>query len=119
MEEVFPQPVRDLPKADIPVRGLIAYLSQSGDHQILFMQFREDAELAEHAHGAQFGIILEGKIDLVVEGKRRTYRKGERYFIPEGARHSAKAYKGYADITFFAEPDRFHVRRVARFFEFL
>ena len=39
MNQVFPGPIRNLPEADIPLDGLTAYLSQSDNHQILFMVF--------------------------------------------------------------------------------
>jgi hypothetical protein len=29
MTEIFPQPIRDLPEADIPLQGIKTYLSQS------------------------------------------------------------------------------------------
>jgi quercetin dioxygenase-like cupin family protein len=111
MSEIFPPPiVALLPQADIPLDGIRAYLSQSANHQILFMEFSADAELAAHSHAAQVGFVIEGRIDLVVEGEMRTYRKGDRYYIPEGAVHSGKIHKGYADITFFAEPKRYSAK---------
>ena len=111
MAETFPEPIRNLPEADIPLSGLRAYLSQSDDHQILFMQFDEDAQIPEHSHECQWGVVLEGKIDLVVEGIRRTYKKGDRIFIPKGAKHSAKIYAGYADISFFNQKDRYTIKQ--------
>ena len=110
MSEIFPKPIRNLPEADIPLKGIRAYLSQSENHQIIFMEFAEDVELPEHAHADQWGIVLEGKIDLVIEGVKRTYTKGDRYFIPAGTKHSGKIYAGYADITFFNEKDRYRAK---------
>lgn len=107
MQEVFPEPIKNLPQADITINGLKAYLSQADNHQILFMKFDEDAEVPEHSHESQWGIVLEGKIDLVIEGVQRTYTKGDRMFVPKGAKHSAKVYAGYADITFFNQKDRY------------
>jgi quercetin dioxygenase-like cupin family protein len=110
MREIFPDPIMKLPKADIPLNGLTAYLSQSETHQILFMQFEEDVELPEHSHESQWGIVLDGRIDLTVNGIMKTYLKGDRYFIPSGVRHSAKIYTGYADMTFFNERDRYKTK---------
>ena len=110
MREIFPDPIKNLPKADIPLKGLTAYLSQSETHQILFMQFEEDIELPEHSHESQCGIVLDGKIDLTVDGVVKTYSKGDRYFIPAGVKHSAKIHAGYADITFFNEKDRYKTK---------
>lgn len=110
MSEVFPEPIRNLPEADIPIEGIKAYLSQSDTHQIIFMEFKKDVDLSEHSHAAQIGIVLEGQIDLTIDGKKKSYTKGDRYFIPDGVLHSGKIYAGYADITFFDEPDRYSIK---------
>jgi len=110
MPEVFPEPIRRLPEADIPLAGVKAYLSQSASHQIIFMAFSEDVELPEHSHAAQIGIVLEGRIDLVIGGSSGTYVKGDRYYIPEGVAHSGRIHAGYADVTFFDEPSRYRAK---------
>ena len=110
MLEIFPEPIRNLPQADIPFDGITAYLSQAQNHQILFMEFSEDVEVPEHSHEAQWGVVMEGKIDLIIEGTKHTYSKGDRYFIDKGKRHWAKVYAGYADISFFNEKDRWKAK---------
>lgn len=110
MKKHFPEPITRLPEADIPLEGITAYLSQSETHQIIFMAFDEDADLPEHSHAAQVGFVLEGKIDLTIDGEKRTFAKGDRYHIPGGVRHSGKIHAGYADITFFDEPDRYKAK---------
>ena len=62
MSRIFQKPITNLPKANIPLDGVTAYLSQSDTHQILFMEFNKDVDLAEHSHAAQAGIVLEGQI---------------------------------------------------------
>lgn len=111
MSDLFPEPILNLPQADIPLPGVRAYLSQADDHQIIFMHFSQDIDLPEHAHAAQWGIVLEGQIELVINGHRRIYGKGERYFIPQGVRHSGRIYAGYADMTFFAQAHRYPARQ--------
>lgn len=111
MTGVFPEPIRNLPEADVPIKGIKAYLSQAKNHQIIFMEFELDADLPEHSHAAQVGIVLEGRIDLVIDGKEKTYTKGDRYYIPEGVKHSGRIYAGYADITFFNEPNRYSMKK--------
>ena len=71
------------------------------------MQFENDVDLPEHAHAAQVGFVLNGRIDLTVDGVKHEYTKGDIYYIPAGVNHSGKIYAGYADITFFDEPDRY------------
>jgi len=107
VKSIFPEPISNLPEADIPLSGIKAFLSQAENHQIIFMEFEEDADLPEHSHAAQVGIVIEGKIDLKINYELKTYEKGSIYYIPSGTKHSGKIYAGYADITFFDEPDRY------------
>ena len=111
MSQVFPEPIRNLSEADVPVSGVKAYLSQSETHQIIFMEFSEEVEVPEHSHESQWGIVLGGKIDLAIDGIKKTYSKGEHYFIPKGVKHGAKIYPGYADITFFNQKDRYKAKQ--------
>ena len=111
MSEIFPEPITKLPLADIPLVGLKAHLSQSDNHQILFMQFEESVDLPEHSHEAQVGFVLEGKIDFIMDGEEFTFTKGDRYYIPAGVKHSARIFAGYADITFFNEPGRYSAKK--------
>ena len=114
MKEIFPDAITQLPEADIPLEGITAYLSQAATHQILFMQFEKDAVLPEHTHAAQMGIVLEGRIELTIDGKEHLFSKGDRYVIPAGVPHSGKIYAGYADVTFFDEQDRYPVKKTAK-----
>ncbi len=107
MNDIFPGFVSSSPQAGLPFEDATAYLFQGADNQILFMQFTQDTELPAHSHAAQWGIVLEGKIELVIDGVRNTYAKGDRYYIPEGATHSGKIMAGYADITHFNQKDRY------------
>lgn len=107
---IFPEPILNLKEADIPMNGVSAYLSQAETHQIIFMHFSEDIDLPEHTHESQWVIVLEGSIDLAIAGIRKTYMKGDRYFIPKGVLHSDKLYAEYADITFFNEPQRYRTK---------
>lgn len=114
MSDILPEPIKNLPEADIQLQGIKAYISQAENHQIIFMEFHEDVEIPEHSHESQWAVVLEGKLDLTIDGIEHTYSKGERYFIPEGVKHSAKVYAGYADITFFNQPDRYKVKLNSR-----
>ena len=111
MPSIFPEPILNLPMVDIPLDGIKAYLSQGENAQVIFMEFEKDAELPEHSHESQWEIVLEGKADLVIEGYKQTFRKGERFFIPKGAKHSAKIYAGYTSIVFFNQKERYKKKK--------
>ena len=110
MKDIFPEAIRKLPEADIPIPGITAFLSQDKNHQIVFMHFSQDAEVPAHSHGAQWGIVLEGKIALTVEGREKVYSKGDRFYILKGETHSAKIYTGYTSMEFFADKDRYKIK---------
>ena len=107
MSSVFPKPILNLPEADIPLEGVKAYLSQGKNYQIIFMEFIKDVLIPEHSHESQWEIILEGKVDYWEEGIKYTYKKGDRFFIQKGKKHSAKVYAGYASIVFFNQKERY------------
>jgi quercetin dioxygenase-like cupin family protein len=109
MKNIFPKPITELPKVDMPFSNYEAYLSQGENHQIIFMQFDENVILPEHSHESQWGIVLEGKIELTITGETKTYTKGDRYFIEKGEKHSGKIFAGYADMTFFNQKDRYDI----------
>ena len=109
-KDIFPEIITNLPEADIPFEGLKSYLLQGESQQIVFMSFAEDAEVPEHSHEAQWGVILDGEIELTIDGDKRICRRGETYFIPKDVPHSAKIRKGYKDLTLFDQPDRYQVK---------
>jgi quercetin dioxygenase-like cupin family protein len=110
MDSIFPEPIIKLPIADMPFENYEAHISQGKDHQIVFMKFNEDIVLSEHSHESQWGIVLEGKIELNIGGTTKLYTKGDRYYIEKGVLHSGKIFAGYADMTFFNEKDRYNVK---------
>jgi len=110
MINLFPEPIQTLPEVDMPFTNYEAYLSQGDNHQIIFMRFNEDITLPEHSHEAQWGIVLEGKIELTINGSAEVYTKGDRYFIEKGVKHSGRIFSGYADMTFFNQKDRYGVK---------
>jgi quercetin dioxygenase-like cupin family protein len=111
VKEPFPEVIQDLPMVELGLPGAAAWLSQDDGHQILFMRFTLEAVIPPHAHAAQWGVVLEGRIDLTIGGEARTFGRGDRYFIPAQTEHSAHIHAGYADITFFADPARYRARQ--------
>ena len=107
MASIFPHPILNLPEADIPLEGVKAYLAQGETYQIIFMEFEKDVVIPEHSHESQWEIVLRGKVDYYEEGATYTYRKGDRFFIPSGTKHSAKVYAGYASVVFFNQKERY------------
>lgn len=109
-EDFFPEIITNLPEADIPIEGLRSHLLQCENHQLLFMSFENDVEVPEHSHEAQWGVVLDGAIELTIDGRKHTLGKADTYFIPKDIKHSAKIKKGYKDLTLFNQKDRYNAK---------
>ena len=91
----YPKVITDLPEADVPFKGIKAWIVQTESRQLVFFEMQPDAVVPEHSHSyAQWGMLIEGGMKLTVDGKTRTIRKGDEYLIPANAKHS---------VTFLAE----------------
>jgi len=106
----FPNIITDLPQADIPIQGLKTYLLQAINHQVVFMSFENDVTVPEHTHEAQWAVVINGEIELTVNGAKKIYKKGDTYFVPKNAPHSANIKAGYTDLTFFNQTDRYKTK---------
>ena len=107
----FPQLITKLPQADITFKGVKGWLSQAKDHQLVFMDIAPIGEVAPHAHGAQWGIVVEGEMELTIGNKKHIFRKGDSYFIPKGTVHSARFTTRTFVIDFFADRSRYKPKK--------
>uniref|UniRef100_UPI00286C6618 cupin domain-containing protein n=1 Tax=Tabrizicola sp. TaxID=2005166 RepID=UPI00286C6618 len=77
---------------------------------VAFFTFLKDVELPMHSHGAQWGSIVAGEIELTIGTVTGIYRPGDSYFIPAGALHGARVKAGTQAIDVFAEADRYRIK---------
>ena len=109
-EDVFPDFIARLPEADVPFPDVKIRLLQGENAQAAFTDNATKGEAEEHSHCAQWGIVVEGQMELTINGITKIYRKGDYYYIPDGALHSGKFNTRVRTIDVFAEPDRYHVK---------
>ncbi len=106
----FPQFVRKLPRADLPLEELKGWLLRGEDGQVLLLQVDQEQSVPEHTHGDQWGIVIDGEMELTVAGRTDTYRRGDSYFIPAGTPHKAILHEGIRVLDLFADRDRYGVK---------
>jgi quercetin dioxygenase-like cupin family protein len=106
-KDFFPRMITKLPEADIPIEGVSSHLFQGTSQQFVFMSFKKDVAVPGHKHKGQWGVVLDGEIELTIDRKTFNFKRGDTYFIPEGVTHSAKIRKGYKDLTLFDQKDRY------------
>ena len=103
----YPDVITSLPEADIPFKGVRGWLSQAEHHQIVFFDIEAIGEVAEHAHGAQWGTVFEGEMQLTIGGTTKIYTKGDSYFIPAGTPHGAVFNKRTFLMDYFEDKNRY------------
>ncbi len=108
-ESIYPDMIRNLPDADIPFKGVNGKILQGEKHQAVFFVIEAIGEVAEHSHGAQWGVVFEGEMDLTIDGVTKTYTKGDHYYIPTGVKHSANFKKRTQVMDFFEDKNRYYI----------
>ncbi len=109
----FPDVIKNLPMADIPINGVSAWFIQGEKHQLVFFEMETYAVVPEHAHPYdQWGIVVEGRMELTVDGKPRLVQRGDEYIIPANAKHRAKFLTHVRIIDFFSERTRYKPKSV-------
>lgn len=108
----FPATITErLPEADTPFQGITVWLLRGPTASAIFVEALEDSVVPEHTHGRQWGIVVEGELDLTIGEKRATYRRGDEYSIPAGVPHGGRLKPGTRVIDFFDDPDRYRPKR--------
>ena len=108
--EPFPEFIRALPIVDSPLASLRGWMLQTGQALAMFYEIPDGVDVPEHAHGAQWGVVLEGTVEFTIDGVTKTYRKGDTYSVPDSAAHSAVISPGFVGIDVFADADRYRAR---------
>lgn len=109
-ETDFPEIIKQLPEADQHFPGVCLWILQGKDHQVGFSDIAALGEVEEHSHGAQWGIVLDGEMELTISGETKVYKKGDVYYIPSGAPHSGNFPTRVKTLDFFEDRDRYPIR---------
>ncbi|MBN1415224.1 MAG: cupin domain-containing protein [Bacteroidales bacterium] len=108
---LFTEMIKKLPEADIDFNGIKGWIFQGQDHQIVFLDIEPIGKVREHAHGAQWGIVIEGEMELTIGGIARTYKRGDCYYIPDQVVHSAVFNSRTKAMDFFIDKDRYKAKK--------
>ncbi len=111
MRKGFPKVITDMPEAEIPFDGVHGWIAQGENHQLVFFEIDPSAEVPEHSHEyAQWGVVLDGEMELTIDGETQVYGKGQDYIIPPHARHSAKSLSRVRVLDLFQEKTRYRTK---------
>lgn len=104
----YPEVITRLPEADIQFKGVKAWIMQADLSQLVFFEFEAGASVPEHSHDyPQWGIVIEGKMELTINDKPRICEKGTEYVIPGGVKHKARFFEKTRVTDLFSERARY------------
>jgi quercetin dioxygenase-like cupin family protein len=109
-QAAYPEFITRLPEVDLPIDGVRGWLAQARDHQVVFFDIDPIGAVPMHTHGDQWGIVVEGEMELTIGGETKRYGPGDSYYIPAGVEHGAKFLSHFRTIDVFGEPDRYKVK---------
>ncbi|MEX0307311.1 MAG: cupin domain-containing protein [Ruegeria sp.] len=108
----FPNFITGFPSLDVPFPEDVVQTAviRSDAGLVAFFTFLKDMELPPHSHGAQWGTVVDGEIELTIGGDTRVYLPGDSYSIPAGVEHGGYIKAGSRVIDVFEEPDRYPIK---------
>lgn len=104
--DFFPEFIRACPAPDSPF-AMRAHIVPSEHVLPMFYEIDEDVHIPEHAHGPQWGVVLDGIMEFTIDGTSRQYTRGDTYYVPDGVPHTAYIHAGYKGIDVFSDPLRY------------
>ncbi len=107
----YPEMITKLPQADVPFKGVRAWISQGADHQVVFFDMDPIGKVSAHRHGEQWGIVVEGEMELTIGGVTKRFRAGDSYHVPAGVEHEATFLTHTRVIDVFGDVERYKPKR--------
>lgn len=102
--------MRKLPEADTPFEDLDGRLLAGPHGQAVFFRAEKEVEVPPHSHGAQWGIVVSGRLELTIAGEAGVYGPGDTYDIGAGEEHAARLDAGTCVIDVFQDRDRYSAK---------
>jgi mannose-6-phosphate isomerase-like protein (cupin superfamily) len=104
----FPESIRRLPRTKLA--GLDAFVHDRSDSQVVFLEApsdRPEVVVPTHTHDVEWGVVIEGEIEMTLDGRVEIHRAGSTHLIASGVPHSFRFRPGTSSVHYFVE------RRVA------
>ncbi len=104
----YPDVITRLPEAKVACEGGKAWILQAESSQLVFFYFEEGTDMPAHSHTyPQWGMVIEGEMELTIDGKPQRFKKGDEYLVPAGKAHSAKFFRSTRVMDYFSEKNRY------------
>ena len=97
---------RDFKRKEV-LPGVTIQVASSERMTYSFLTFSPRSALKEHKHPhEQFGVVLEGRFELVIGNEKKVVKAGDTYVIPPNVPHSGVAFDAPARVLDVFSPPR-------------
>ena len=69
----YPEMIKNLPEIEIALDGVRGWLMQDESMSAVFFELEPIGKIPDHSHCAQWGMMLEGKMKLTIDGVTKIY----------------------------------------------
>lgn len=76
----------------------------------MFWDIDPIGEMPHHSHGEQWGVAVEGEMDLAIGGQTHRCRSGDSFHISAGVAHGSTFLTHFRAVDFFADVDRYQAK---------
>ena len=101
---MFPEIIKKIPVRDYGIDGLETRVDHTPTGTIYFVTAEKEVVFPEHAHAAQWTIVVTGSCTFTANGESKVYSAGETYFIPAGLKHQITLHAGYSEVDYVDDP---------------
>ena len=101
---MFADIIKKVPSRDYGIDGLAVHVDHTSTGTVYFVSAAKKVVFPEHAHAAQWTIVVSGSCTFTADGESKVYSAGETYFIPAGLRHQITLHAGYSDVDYVDDP---------------
>lgn len=102
---MFHDIIKKIPSRDFGLDGLETHVDHTSTGTVYFASTTKEVVFPEHAHAAQWTIVVSGECYLTIDGKTTTYKAGETYFIPANTPHQITLSEGYSEVDYVDDPN--------------
>ena len=96
------QTIKDIPAKEL-VAGIAGHYVHGSSMTFGYIEIKAGADMKTHHHPhEQITYIIEGKMDMIIDGKTHPLSAGMYYVIPSNTPHSAIAYTDCKLIDVFS-----------------
>lgn len=106
----YPEFIKSLPQADLPMPGASGCILGAPEAQALFFSLPAGTEIPLHSHGDQWGIVVEGEMRFTIGQQTQIFTAGDSYYIPAGVEHGGVMLTDARIIEVFDDPERWKPR---------